>query len=185
MRENKSLKILFLFNSIFVFAGNLLGPLYAVYVQGIDRKIITVSFSWATFTISTVLFMLLVSKFGDKVKEKEYLLAGGFLVRAFSWFGYIFAHNVGALIFIQILLGLGEALGTPAWSAIFAKHLDGGKTIMDYSDWNILANLVSALAVIVGGLLATIFGFNFIFILMGTLAIISFIGTLITPRRVL
>ena len=37
---NRSLKTLFLFNGIFVFAEGLLGPLYALYVEGFDKSIL-------------------------------------------------------------------------------------------------------------------------------------------------
>lgn len=185
MKINKSLKTLFVINSIFVFGGSLFGPLYAIYVQGIDNKIVTVSLSWAVFMISSTVFMYFVSKFGDKIKEEEYLLAGGFLIRSVAWFLYLFVTNISGLILIQIILGLGEALGTPSWNAIFAKHLDGHKEIMDYSSWNIINNLIVAGSTILGGILVTLFGFNVLFVAMSMLAFISFVGVLITPRRVL
>ncbi len=185
MQINKSLKVLFTLNSIFVFGGSLFGPLYAIYVQGLDNKIVTVSLSWAVFMISSTFFMYFVSKYGDKVKEQEYLLAGGFLVRAIAWLGYLFVTNITGLILIQIVLGLGEALGTPAWNAIFAKHLDGHKEIMDYSNWNIINNLLVALSTVLGGILVTYFGFSILFVAMSMLALVSFAGVLITPRRVL
>lgn len=185
MQINKSLKTLFTLNSIFVFGGSLFGPLYAIYVQGLDNKIITVSFSWAVYMISSTLFMYFVSKYGDKVKEKEYLLAGGFLVRGIAWLGYLFVTNMTGLVVILIILGLGEALGTPSYDAIFAKHLDGNKAIMDYSDWHILSNLIVALSTIIGGMLVTYFGFSVLFVAMSMMALVSFVGVLITPRRVL
>ncbi|WKZ25467.1 MAG: MFS transporter [bacterium] len=185
MQINKSLKVLFTLNSIFVFGGSLFGPLYAIYVQGLDNKIVTVSLSWAVFMLSSTVFMAFVSKYGDKVKEQEYLLAGGFLVRAIAWMGYLFVTNISGLILIQIILGLGEALGTPSWNAIFAKHLDGKKEIMDYSNWNIINNLLVAFGVVLGGVLVTHFGFNVLFVAMSMLALVSFTGVLITPRRVL
>ncbi len=185
MKINKPLRVLFILNSIFVFAGSLLGPLYAIYVRGIDSKVISVSFSWAVFMFSSTVFMYFVSKYGDRVKEQEYLLAGGFLVRCLAWFGYIFVSNLPSLIMLQIVLGLGEALGTPSWNAIFANHLDEKKEIMDYSNWDIIKNLMIAVATVVGGVLVTCFGFNLLFAVMGLLAFVSFIGVLITPRKVL
>lgn len=185
MKINKSLKVLFGLNSIFVFGGSLFGPLYAVYIQGLDSNIITVSLSWSVFMISSTIFMYFVSKYGDLVKEQEYLLASGFLVRALAWFGYIFVTDVSGLILIQVVLALGEAFGTPAWNAIFAKHLDGHKEIMDYSNWNIINNLVVAIATVVGGVLVVEFGFRVLFVVMGLLALTSFVGTLLTPRRTL
>lgn len=185
MKINKSLKTLFIINSIFVFGSSLFGPLYAIYVQGIDNKIVTVSLSWAVFMVSSTVFMYFVSKYGDKIKEQEYLLAGGFLVRSIAWFSYLFVSNISGLILVQIVLGLGEALGTPSWNAIFARHLDGHKEIMDYSSWNIINNLIVAGSTILGGVLVTLFEFNVLFVAMSMLALVSFVGVLITPRRVL
>jgi predicted MFS family arabinose efflux permease len=185
VKINKSLKALFVLNSIFVFASSLLGPLYAIYVSKIDSKIISVSLSWAIFMFSSTFFMYFVSKYGDKVKEQEYLLAGGFLIRCLAWFGYIFVSNLTGLIMLQVVLGLGEALGTPSWNAIFAKHLDEKKEIMDYSNWNIINNLMVAIATVIGGVVVTYLGFNFLFVGMSFLALLSFVGVLITPRRVL
>ncbi|HET7099431.1 MAG TPA: MFS transporter [Patescibacteria group bacterium] len=185
MQINKSLRTLFTLNSIFVFGGSLFGPLYAIYVQGFDNKIVTVSLSWAVFMISSTLFMYFVAKYGDKIKEKEYLLAGGFLVRSIAWLGYLFVTNITGLIIVQIILGLGEALGTPAWNAIFAKHLDGHKEIMDYSNWNIINNLLVALSTVLGGVLVTYFGFSVLFLAMSMLALVSFVGVLMTPKRTL
>lgn len=185
MKINKSLRVLFVLNSIFVFAGSLLGPLYAIYVQGIDDKIISVSFSWAVFMLSSTIFMYFTRKYGDKIKEQEYLLAGGFLMRGLAWFGYTLVTSFSGLVVIQVMLGLGEALGTPAWNAIFAKHLDKKKEIREYSSWNIVSNLMVAGATIGGGLVVTIWGFNWLFVTMGLLALVSLVGVLMTPREVL
>ncbi|HOZ81064.1 MAG TPA: MFS transporter [Candidatus Woesebacteria bacterium] len=185
MKINGSLKVLFLLNSIFVFASSLLGPLYAVYVNKIDSKIISVSFSWAVFMFSSTLFTYFVGKFGDRVKEQEYLLAGGFLVRCLAWLGYIFVSDITGLILVQFVLGLGESLGTPAWNAIFAKHLDNSKEVMEYSNWNIINNLMVAAATVAGGVVVTYLGFNILFVIMSVLALVSLIGVLITPRKIL
>ena len=185
MRINKSLKILFILNSIFVFASSLFGPLYAVYVQGLDNKVISVSLSWAAFMFASTIFMYFIGKKGDDVNEQELLLAGGFLIRSLAWFGYLFITNIFSLIILQVVLGLGEALGSPSWNAIFAKHLDKKSEIREYSDWNIINNLITAFATIAGGVFVTLLGFKFLFVIMGLLAFVSFIGVLITPRKIL
>ncbi len=84
--KNEALRTLFIFNGIFVFASGLLGPLYAVFVETIDTRIISVSLSWSAFLLSTTLFMLLVRKYGDFIAEKEYLLMAGYLTRSITWF---------------------------------------------------------------------------------------------------
>jgi len=182
---NKSLKTLFLFNGIFVFASSLFGPLYAVYVEGIDKSVLAVSSSWSAFLFSTTLFTYLMSKWGDKLKETEYFLICGYLIRAIVWIGYIFAGNFYMLIFLQILLGIGESLGTPSYDAIFAEHLDRNKHIRDYSIWKVISNLVGASATLIGGFVVFAYGFVPLFVFMGALALISMLGILLSPRELL
>ena len=66
---NKALRTLYLYNGIFVLAGGLFGPLYAVYAQKIGADVFVISLSWSIFLISSTLFTFIVSKFGDKVED--------------------------------------------------------------------------------------------------------------------
>lgn len=183
--KNKPLKTLFVYNGIFVFASSLLGPLYAVFVETIDTNIIFISLSWSVFLISTTLFMLLVRRYGDYLKETEYLLMAGYLVRAIVWFLFPSLSTVFGLIVLQALLGLGEALGTPAYDAIFAEHLDENKYVQNYTDWKLLSNIVGALAVIIGGFFVSEFGFSALFYMMALFALVSFAGVWMQPRELL
>jgi hypothetical protein len=182
---NRSLKILFLFNGIFVFAATLLGPLYAVYVESIDKNVLSISITWAVFLASATFFTFIVSRKGDSIKEKEYLLMAGFLIRSVSWLLLILVGSIFHLILVQILLGLGEALGSPSFNAIFAQHLDKGKQIRNFSSWKLVENGVVAVATIIGGLIVVNFGFATLFIIMSFMALISFFGVLMQPREVL
>lgn len=85
----------------------------------------------------------------------------------------------------QILLGLGEALGSPAFDSIFAEHLDRNKHVKEFSDWKLIYNLTMAAGTVLGGLLAVKFGFNVLFLTMSCLALVSFIIVWRQPRRVL
>lgn len=183
--KNNALKTLFIYNGIFVFAGSLLGPLYAVFVETIDTNIISVSLSWSAFLISTTLFMLLVRKYGDFIKEKEHLLMAGYFVRAIVWFLFPSLSTVIGLIALQALLGLGEALGTPAYDAIFAEHLDKNRHIQNYTDWKLVSNVVGAIAVILGGIFVSELGFSALFYSMGVLALVSLFGVWLKPRSLL
>ncbi|EKE00221.1 MAG: hypothetical protein ACD_22C00072G0004 [uncultured bacterium] len=180
---NRALKTLFIYNGIFVFAGSLLGPLYAVYVKGLDAHILSVSLSWAAFLISTTFFTFLLSKFGDRIKHKDYLLMAGYLIRSAVWIMYAFVGNVAALILLQLLLGVGEAFGTPSFDALFAEHLDKGKHICEYSDWKVISNLVLAFGTVLGGFIVSYFGFTILFICMSLLSLAAFFGILFKPKR--
>ncbi len=182
---NRSLKVLFLSNSLLVFASALLGPLYAIFVTGIDAKILSVSFSWFAFLASAIFFIYLVGKYGDKIKEKEYMLLGGYIVRAIVWIFFIFVSNIQELIILQILLGIGEALGNPSFDAIFAVHLDKEKHVADFSAWKMIEKIAIASGTLIGGVIVSAFGFTPLFIIMSSAAFISFLIVLFQPRKLL
>jgi predicted MFS family arabinose efflux permease len=185
MKNNKALKVLITYNSLFLFSSSLLGPLYAIFVKKIGGDILLISVSAAVFYLSSTIFLYFVSKWGDKLKEKEYLLVASYLVRAAAFLGYLFIDSAFWLIIIQTLFGLGDALGTPAFGAIFAKHTDKDEEVLEYSDWTIMANLVMAFGTLLGGFAVITFGFEFLFVVMGILCLCSALGIYLTPRRVL
>jgi MFS family permease len=185
LMDNIALRVLFLYNGIFVGAAAMLGPLYAIYVVKFVDGVTAVSISWAAFLISTSIFTVIVSKKGDGVKEKRHLLLAGYIIRIVSWIMLIFVNNMITLVVVQILLGLGESIGTPAFNAIFAEHLDSNKFIKEYSGWSLIANLSSAAGILVGGKIVTIFGFKALFLFMSALSLIAFFGILLKPRKLL
>lgn len=185
MKNNLALKTLFFYNSIFVFASSIVGPLFALYIQKFQSNPMVISGIWAIFIIFTTIFTFLLSKFGDRVKEKEYYLLAGFLIRSFSWFAYIFAQNIYAIIIIQIFLALGEAFGSPSFDALVYEHIDSTKKVSEYSEWKIISNFTTALATILGGFLVYRFGFEILFLTMSLTALFCFFGILTKPRDLL
>ena len=183
--QNKALKTLFIFNGLFLLAGSLLGPLYAIFVEKITEGIFPITLSWSIYLFSTTIFTILVAKVGDKIKEKEYLLIIGYAIRAVVWFSYIFIQDFYILLLAQFLLGIGEAAGSPTFDAIFAEHLDKGKHIFEYSEWKVISNIILAVGTLLGGLIAERFGFKPLFFFMSVLAIISCVGILLKPRKLL
>lgn len=187
--NNKALRALYLYNGIFILAAGLFGPLYAVYVQDFIQSpiepVVIVSVSWGIFLVASTLFTFFVSKFGDQVKEKEYMLMAGFLIRALVWVLYIYVHSLVFLIILQILLSLGEALGTPSLNSLVAQHVDKGRRVEEYADMTIIFNLCAGIATILGGLVVARYGFQPLFLSMAGLALISFFGILVKPRRLL
>jgi MFS family permease len=179
---NKALKTLFLYNGIFVFAHGLIGPLYALFLESIGQKIFAVSVSWAAYLLSTTVCMIFIAKYGDKVKNKGYLLVASFLLRAIAWTGFIFANSLTTLILIQILAGICEGLGVPAFNTIFADHLDKSGHIREYSDWHIIANVIVAISTLLAGAIASIFGFKILFMMMITLSLVCFFGTALNVK---
>ena len=180
---NKSLKVLFIASGIYVFAEQLLGPLYAVYVGGIDKAVTSVSISWATFMASSLLFTYLISLIGDKVKETEYLLVAGYTLKGIIWFLYIFVTSFPQLVLLQVLLGFSDSLHPSSFVAILAKHLDKGKYVTQYAKYKLVSQSASVLGILLGGAIVSNYGFSPLFVLMSILSISSSLFVLSQPRR--
>lgn len=183
--NNSALKILYLFNGVFVFAAAMLAPIYAIFAEDIGATIFQISLLAFVFLSAKVLFTFVVKTFGDDLVEKEYMLLAGFLLRAVAWFSFAFVGSIIPLFLIQVVLGAGEAFGNPSFNAIFAEHLDQGKHIQEYAEWGIINSVSAALGTLVGGAIVTAFGFDVLFILMGIIALISFVGIYFQPRSLL
>jgi len=182
---NKSLKLLLAINSIFVLAGNLLGPLYAVYIEGLGGSIAVVSGTWSVMLLTTTLVNFVLIRYGDRIKEHEYLLIAGFIFRAIAWIGFVYAGNIAAIISLQIVVGVGEAVGSTGFDAIFAEHLDLSSHIRDYAVWKTISNILASFATLIGGFVVTLYGFNPMFWFMGAIALGCAIFTYLLPRRAL
>lgn len=185
MQNNKSLLSLFLINGIFVFASSLFGPLYAIYIEKLGTGILSASLTWSAMLVVTTLVTMIVAKFGDKIKEKEYLLIAGFIIRSIAWLSYTIIGTLPQLILVQVLIGIGEAVGSPSFDAIFADHLDKKSEIMEYSGWKVLYNLVAALGTGLGGVIVVSYGFNMLFYIMSALAAVSAAIAITRPRKLL
>ncbi len=183
--KNNALRALFVYNAVFVMAISMLGPLYAVYVEKFVDGVTAITISWAAFLISTSVFTYIVSKTGDRMKEKKHLMLAGYLARMLGWILLIFVHSLETLILVQVLLGIGEALGTPAFHAIFAEHLDRNEHIREYSNWLLIANITSAIGIILGGIVVDNLGFRTLFLIMATLSMVTFFGILFKPKKLL
>ena len=183
--NNSALKILYLFNGIFVFAAAMLTPIYAIFAEDIGATIFQISLLAFVFLSAKVLFTFLVKKFGDSLVEKEYLLLAGFIFRAIAWLSLAFVGSLIPLFVIQVLLGVGEAFGNPSFNAIFAEHLDKGKHIEEYAEWGIINSIAAAVGTLIGGAVVTVFSFQILFLAMSVLAIVSFIGIYTQPRSLL
>ncbi len=175
------LRVLFLYNGISVLTANLIVPLYSVYVQQLHGSMAAISVSWMVLFASTTLFSVLLTVMPLTV-SKETLLLAGYIVRAVAWASFIFVGSIATILMLQVLLGLGEALGSPAFDAMFAERMDPKNRIGEYARWKFVSNIMTAIGVGVGGVIVATFGFPMLFGLMSFLAIVCFLGMFLQNR---
>jgi len=98
---------------------------------------------------------------------------------------YLWADSIWFIFLLQVLIGIGEAIYSPAYDAIYSKHLDGHQSGKQWGAWEAMRYFVGTLGAIVGGFIVTQFGFPVIFIAMAILCFSSALYMYLLPRKVL
>lgn len=171
---NKKLKILYITNGIFIVAGALLGPLYAIYVATFSVSVFMISLTWAVMLFTGLITFYLISKQAkDDESTNLNFIIWGYLISAVSWLLFAFTTNFYQLFFIQAILGVGLALGGPSWNSLVASHLDKGKHVHDFAEWSMVSKFIEFFSVLFGGLIIVTVGFDALFIAMFFIGVIS------------
>jgi len=170
---NRSIKILLYGANIWYFGVGMLGPLFAIFTEQIGGDILDVAWAWATYLIITGILYIIIGKIVDHKKNKEKIMVIGYFLNALFTFGYLFVSSPWHLFVVQAGLGVAEALATPTWNALFAKHEDKKH---DGFQWGLAGGegqIITGIALVAGGLIVNYFSFDVLFLTMGTILMFS------------
>lgn len=165
---------------MFFTAAGFLTPIIAVfYVEQIrGGSLAVVGFATMVFWVVKSAVQVPVSLYADNHKgefDDFFLLIAGEIIAAGVPLLYFFlAREVWQIYLFEAIRGVGYALLTPTYLAIFTRHIDKYR---ENTEWTLHSNAVGlgyAAAAALGGALADRFGFRIVFIIVS-------IGTLISP----
>lgn len=193
---NKVIKILISSDFVLNSGWGLLAPVFAIFlVQKIaagdpveGAKI--AGFAALTYWIVKSSLQIPIGRYLDERRgEKDdfwFMVLGTFLA-GLTPFGFILSSQPWHIYGLQILHAFGMAMAVPSWSAIFTRHIDKDKEAFEWGVESTSLGFGVGIAGAIGGILAAIFGFKVIFILVGSFTIISaclllFIHKEIAPR---
>ena len=106
-------------------------------------------------------------------RDDFYFIVIGNVLAAFSVFGYIFSSQPWHIYALNGLYSLGMAMNIPGWSAIFTRHIDRGKEAFEWSARSTVIGIGAGASGATGGMVASIFGFNTLFIWAGIFVLLS------------
>jgi len=182
---NKAIRILLISNGMILIAGAMLGPIYALFVEDIGGSLLDASLTAGVFALVAAITTLIAGKYADKIKQNELIIVFGYLVMGLGFLLYTIVNSIWFLFFVQVLIGFAEAIYSPAFDALYSKHLSIRKAGREWGAWEAMSYFTYACGAAIGGLIATRFGFNVIFIIMAILSFSSAIYVYNLPRHVL
>lgn len=175
---NKVIKILVLSDFTLMFGWGLVAPILAIFItdniQGGDAKVagIAVGLYWLLKSI----FQIPIGGYLDKnhgEKDDFYFLIGGTLLMGLVPLGFIFATLPWHIYGLQVIHAAGAALALPAWCGIFTRHIGRGKEAQSWAWDSSALGIGAGISGILGGIIASAFGFTPLFIGVSVLGLIS------------
>lgn len=182
---NKAIRILLLTNGLILMAAAMLGPIYALFVEEIGGDLLDASLAGSVYALMAGVTVLVTGKYADKVKDKKKIVAAGYFVMGLGYLLYTQVSSIYFLLFVQVIIGLGEAIYAPSFDAVYSAHLDLGKDGIEWGAWEAMNYFTIALGAIIGGVIVKFYGFGAVFIIMAILCFASAIYTYSLPKRIL
>jgi MFS family permease len=170
---NKHIKILLYGANLWYLGEGMLGPLVAIFTEKVGGDILDISWALAIYLTVTGIVTIFIGKISDHHKIQERLMVLGYALNALFTFAYLLVDSTTSLFLVQAGLGIASAMATPTWEALYAKHEN--KKLGGYT-WGLAegeSNLVTAVAIIIGGLMIQHFSFAALFVLMGCIQVIA------------
>jgi MFS family permease len=131
------------------------------------------------YFLFALIFSYLFGFLSDKYRNRKIFIIFGECFAASCFFSIYFINNYIGLLVIAALIGIAQAAYTPLFIALFSDihfKMTKGKIA---GIINSTFSLGWAVGAIMGGLIEEIFGLNFVFIVMGMIAILSVIPILL------
>ena len=166
---NKSIQIMLFYLFFVVLSTALFGPIFAIFITDsiTGATLRTVGFAVALYGIAKSILQIPTARFLDKHKgEKDdfYALMIGASVAVVYPLVLIFISEIWHLYLLEILIGFGDALLMAAYYSLFARHVDKGSEGFEWSLFSVGGlTISSSMGVAVGGIVAELFGFRFLF----------------------
>ena len=173
----KQLKFLLGADGFVLFAFGLLAPIYAIFVEEIGGDILDAGLTYAIYLFVLGIMIFFISRWENHKKFKGKLLIFSYFLFTITSIGYLLVSNKIHLFIVQGILGLAEAFNSPVYDGLYSKFLDKGKFVSEWGLYASMRSIVTGIAAIGGGAIATYFGFKVLFLIM---FVFSVIGMLIS-----
>lgn len=173
LRHNRPLRILLFTNSLILVAGGLLGPIYALFVNEIGGDLLDAGVTGAVFALAAGITVLVAGQYCDRAKCPAHIVAFGYCVMGMGYILFLLVQSMPSLLFVQMVIGLGEAIYVSSFDALYSRHLDGNKEGMQWGAWEAMNYFSLAFGAVAGGFLARQYGFDVLFVIMALLCFAS------------
>ena len=176
---------------LFLWGGwGIVNPIMGLFIVGRieGATILTVGVASALYWIVKSAFQIPVALYldrGDGENRDFKALVCGLVLAGFSAMIFPIVLTTHGLFLAVFLQAIAYGLYSPAWSAIFSRHLDKDHYAFDWSLDSTTIGVASGVAALIGGTLANFFGYDAVFVMTGICSFISALVLLFVPSGIL
>jgi len=181
---NKVIKVLVMGDVLLNTGWGFISPVFAIFIvqhiHGGDAKV--AGFAAAAYWVTKSLLQIPLAKRLDKndgETDDFYSIFFGLLLVGLVPFGYMISYLPWHIYAIQVLYAIGMAMVVPAWYAVYGRHVDKGKEAYEWGLDSTYLGFAIGGSGAVGGLIADVMGFKFIFAAVGFFTIASALALLL------
>jgi MFS family permease len=180
---NRVVEAFIVSETFFWSAWNFITPIFAIFVinniKGGNVEIAASAFS--AYLITRVIFELIAGRhsIGKSDLYKLWMTILGMILLSVAYIGFSFSHSIPQLFLFYIITGAAIGTATPAKNSLFSAHLDADRESTEWSLYDAVTLMGIALATALGGFIASIYGFQPLFLLAAIINILGIIPYLI------
>lgn len=182
---NYSLRLLLMTNAMVLIGAAMFAPISAIFVDDIGGDILDASLAGTLFAGAACLTTILSGEYSDRVRENELIIVIGYSIIGMGFLLLTITSSVWMLLIVQVIIGLGEAIYSPAYDAVYSKHLTPKLAGKQWGAWESMNYFTYAVGSLLGGVIVTKTSFDVLFLIMAIIIFVSAAIILFTPRKVL
>ncbi len=190
LRINKIVRYFIISDLFFVGGWGLINPILAIFIvdEIAGATLTTVGLAAAVYWILKAVFQIPIGLYLDRNKgEKDdfYTLVLGLFLASVTAFLFVFIDRIWQLFVLQAFHAIAFAFYTPAWNAIFTRHIDKNRYAFDWSLDSAIVAFAAGLSGAISGLVAGTYGFDVVFLAAAVLTMIAAVVIFSLPDIVL
>jgi DHA1 family quinolone resistance protein-like MFS transporter len=157
-------------------AYGILSPVLAIFLtdQVAGGSLLVVGIAEAIYlgtkSILQIPFGVLIDNTQGQKIDFWFLFIGN-LIMSCTLFFYLWAGAPWHIYLISAIYGIGDALAYPAWTGLFTRNMVADKESFAWSYSTTIAEIGSAGAALLGGVIAQFLGFRPLFAIVGSLSL--------------
>jgi len=168
----REIKILVITEFLIALGLGILGPFEAIFAEKITKDSSTIGYSYAAFWLTVGVLSPIFGRLSDKYNKKIFLVTGG-LLAFISSILFNLVSTFFQLILIEILSGISTSLFIPVYHSLIADLTSKKQRGKEYGIIDSVSYITYGFSAIIGTLIVSFLGLNFLFFLSGIFQLFS------------